>query len=49
MLVKSVSGIFVLMDSHLGESLGRANAFQMESFVDGIFKFCFDRINASNV
>ena len=49
MLVQSVRGILVLVDSHLEEPLSRTEEFYIEAIVDRIFKLFFDGIVASNV
>ena len=48
-LIKCVSGIFVLVDAHLQEPLCRAKEFHVKAVADRIFKSFLDGIVASNI
>ena len=48
-LIKSISGIFVLVDAHLQEPLCRAKEFHVKAVSDGIFESFLDGIVASNI
>ena len=49
MLVESVGGIFMLMNSHLEKPLCGTKEFDVEAVCDRIFKFFFDGIVAANI
>ena len=48
-LIKSISGIFVLVDAHLQEPLCRTKEFHVKAVADGIFERFLDGIVASNI
>ncbi len=48
-LIKSISGIFVLVDAHLQKPLCRAKEFHIEAVLDGIFESFLNGIGASNI
>jgi hypothetical protein len=48
-LIQSVGGILVLVDTHLEKPLGGSKEFDNKAIVHGIFKLLFDGIVATNV